>query len=177
MRLRRRVGILLLGVLLAACAPVTSPYPSVATRAADAPITMADARECPVTIPDSDPAEIGNALFGSASAYGNDDLWVGGLGADGVIEADPSFVEADGSIRWKFGWYRVASGRLSITGRRLDAAVPPLRADVPDGYGDAGFQASGVLFPTEGCWAITGHLGGSELTFVTFVIRIQPTEG
>jgi hypothetical protein len=172
MRWQRQVGILLLSVLLAACAPVTSPYPSVPTRAPDAPVTMADAKECPVTIPGTDPAEIGNALFGAASAYGNDDLWVGGLGKDGVIGVDPQFVEADGSIDWKLGWYRVRSGQLSITGRRLDAAVPPLRADVPDGYGDSGFQASGVQFPTEGCWAITGHLGGSELTFVTFVIRV-----
>ncbi|MDE3111597.1 MAG: hypothetical protein KGK34_01490 [Chloroflexota bacterium] len=42
---------------------------------------------------------------------------------------------------------------------------------MPDGYGDTGFQASGVLFPTEGCWEITGAVGNSTLTFVTLVRR------
>jgi hypothetical protein len=60
---------------------------------------------------------------------------------------------------------------LKITGRRLDAPGPPLVASVPDGYGTAGFQASGVFFPTVGCWEITGSVGGSTLTFVTFVLR------
>ncbi|HEX8860851.1 MAG TPA: hypothetical protein VGC06_17500 [Actinomycetes bacterium] len=62
-------------------------------------------------------------------------------------------------------------GKLRITGRRLDAAAPPARGFVPDGYGQAGFQASGVTFPTEGCWQVTGKLGSTTLTFVTFVVR------
>ena len=62
-------------------------------------------------------------------------------------------------------------GELTITGRRLDAPAPPLRADVPDGYGEDGFQATGVAFPTEGCWEVSGSVGGSTLTFVTFVIE------
>jgi hypothetical protein len=45
-----------------------------------------------------------------------------------------------------------------------------LRSSVPDGYGTHGFQSSGVYFPTEGCWEVTGTVGGSSLTFVTFVI-------
>jgi hypothetical protein len=71
----------------------------------------------------------------------------------------------------KFGWWRKVSGRLSITGRRLDAAAPPARADVPSGYGLTGFQASSVFFPAQGCWEITGKVGDTILTFVTFVIR------
>jgi hypothetical protein len=55
--------------------------------------------------------------------------------------------------------------------RRLDGPAPPLRADVPAGYGQAGFQASGVDFPTEGCWEVTGAVGGATLSFVTFVAR------
>jgi hypothetical protein len=72
----------------------------------------------------------------------------------------------------KFGWWRGVSGQLSIQGRRLDGPAPPLRAEVPDGYGDTGFQASGVIFPTEGCWEITGQVGAARLTFVNFVIRV-----
>jgi hypothetical protein len=124
-----------------------------------------------VTRPGKAPEDIGDRLFGSSVAFGNKDLWVGGLGDDGVILADSRFVESDGSIGWKFGWWRIVPGRLTISGRRLDAPGPPLRASVPDGYGSQGFQASGVSFPTEGCWEITGSVGGSELTFVTFVLR------
>jgi hypothetical protein len=80
-------------------------------------------------------------------------------------------VQSDGSIDWKFGWWRVTPGKLAITGRRLDAQAPPPRASVPDGYGDSGFQATGVLFPTEGCWEITGSLPNAKLTFVTLVRR------
>ena len=57
-------------------------------------------------------------------------------------------------------------------GRRLDASAPPLRAEVSDGYGDQDFQASGVIFPTEGCWEITGQVGAARLTFVNVVIRV-----
>jgi hypothetical protein len=135
------------------------------------PRTIADAESCPVTTPGKAPAEIGDRLFGSAYAFGNSDLWVGGLGPDGVIPADSRFVESDGSIGWKLGWWRIASGTLTITGRRLDAPAPPLRASVPDGYGPQGFQASGVYFSTEGCWEVTGTVASSELTFVTFVFR------
>lgn len=132
---------------------------------------MADATDCPVTKPGKAPADIGDRLFGSASAFGNNDLWVGGLGEDGVILADSRFVESDGSIGMKFGWWRIVSGTLTIEGRRLDAPGPPLRASVPDGYGPQGFQASGVYFPTEGCWEVVGAVGGSKLTFVIFVLR------
>jgi hypothetical protein len=132
---------------------------------------MADVKNCPVTKPGKAPADIGDRLFGSSAAFGNNDLWVGGLGQDGVILADSRFVQSDGSIRWKFGWWRIVSGMLAITGRRLDAHGPPPRASVPDGYGPQGFQASGVYFPTEGCWEVTGTVGDSELTFVTFVLR------
>ena len=49
--------------------------------------------------------------------------------------------------------------------------APPLIAHVPGGYGPTGFQASGVTFPTEGCWMVSGTVGRTTLTFVTFVIE------
>lgn len=177
--MRTSVALLLVGVIFAACSPATPSGPSSAptTAATSGPtssgprLTLADAGNCPVTKPGQAPAEIGDQLFGSSSAFGNEYLWVGGLGSDGVILADSRFVEADGSIGWKFGWWRIASGDLTISGRRLDAPAPPLRAIVPTGYGSSGFQASGVSFPTEGCWGVTGSVGDSALTFVTFVLR------
>jgi hypothetical protein len=61
-------------------------------------------------------------------------------------------------------------GELTIEGKRLDAPAPPLKSIVPDGYGDAGFQVSGLIFPTAGCWAVTGRVGIASLTFVTLVV-------
>ena len=84
---------------------------------------------------------------------------MGGLPPNGVLETADT----------KFGWWRQVSGQLTITGRRLDAAAPPLRSRVPSGYGARGFQASGVHFPTEGCWEVTGTVGTTSLRFVTTV--------
>ncbi|HEX5502145.1 MAG TPA: hypothetical protein VFW96_05955 [Thermomicrobiales bacterium] len=90
--------------------------------------------------------------------YGDDALWVV-LPADGVLWST------------KFGWWRTAHGQLSITGRRLDGPAPPLDAEIPSGYGDAGFQVSGLEFPTPGCWAVAGSVAGRELRFVA---RVYP---
>jgi len=79
-------------------------------------------------------------------------------------------VRPNGSIWWKFPWWRLVAGHLTITGRRLDAPAPPLEPRVPLGYGNIGFQASGVIFPTEGCWQVTAKIAHAALTFVTFVI-------
>ena len=136
-----------------------------------APITMADARSCLVTLPDhGPPGPAKQGLFGWGASYGNGDLWVGGLWPHGVIDAGPSFVDHFGRVVMKFGWWREVAGQLRITGRRLDASAPPVRSDIPNGYGSKGFQATGVIFPTEGCWEVTGTVHGSSLSFVTFVI-------
>jgi hypothetical protein len=160
---RRVIGLVAIGLLAAGCQSV-QPSPS-----PEADATPADASSCPVTEPGMAPPEIGERLFGSGSAYGNDGLWVGGLGEDGVIPALPHAIESDGSVRWKLGWWRDVTGKLIIVGRRLDGSAAPLRANVPDGYGDTGFQASGVYFPTGGCWEVTGTVAESSLTFVTFI--------
>jgi hypothetical protein len=127
------------------------------------PSTRPAAGDCPVTAPR--PVDRRYAwrprLFGWGSSYGNGQLWVGGLGPHGVIDR----------LDWKLGWWREVPGRLRIDGRRLDAAAPSLRTSVPSGYGRAGFQASGVAFPAEGCWQVTGRVDQASLTFVTLVAR------
>jgi hypothetical protein len=123
-----------------------------------------------VTKPGDGPEEAG-VLFSQELAFGNGALWVAPVQPDGVALARPEFIAPDGSIGLKFGWWRETEGTLTISGRRLDASAPAARASVPDGYGSRGFQASGIEFPTEGCWEITGRVGSSSLTFVTFVIR------
>ena len=62
-------------------------------------------------------------------------------------------------------------GDLQIEGKRLDGETPRLQAEIPQGYGDAGFQASGLVFSSEGCWQVTARAGEAELTFVTLVIK------
>ncbi|HLC03673.1 MAG TPA: hypothetical protein VJK02_11595 [Anaerolineales bacterium] len=78
----------------------------------------------------------------------------------------------------KFPWWRGEGvvGKLEIKGRRLDGHAPPLRAEIPEGYGDTGFQSSSLIFPTAGCWEVTGHAGDAELTFVTRVVGSEGQE-
>lgn len=71
----------------------------------------------------------------------------------------------------KYPWWRAVVGKLTIEGRRLDAPAPPLGAWIPDGYGLTGFQATAIIFPTEGCWEVTGKAGEASLTFVMIVVK------
>jgi hypothetical protein len=154
-------------------APSSQPSAALLQSPTPAPVTASDAAACPRTLPSStlpDTVDRG-AFFGSSSSYGNGSLWVGGLWPDGIIVGDPRFVDLEGRVGMKFGWWRAVPGRLMISGFRTDAAAPPAIGDVPYGYGDTGFQASGVTFPSEGCWQITGTVGAASLTFTTFVIK------
>jgi hypothetical protein len=111
-------------------------------------------------------------------SYGNGKLWTI-LWPDGtvVFQPDgPGFVGEDGSLSMKWGWYRGVRGRLTIRGKRLDGTAPPLRANIPEGYRDTGFQSTALIFPTEGCWEVTGQVGETTLTFVTRVIRLKESK-
>lgn len=120
---------------------------------------------CAVTLPNGSQPPGGN--IGGESVHGNGSLWVAMPPANVVVDV-PS---ANGAITTKLPWWRGVTGSLRIEGRRLDGAAPPLSADIPDGYGATGFQASGVSFPAEGCWEVTGRVGDATLTFVTLVLR------
>jgi hypothetical protein len=78
-------------------------------------------------------------------------------------------INPNGSIWAKLGWWRGVPGRLVITGHRLDAPALRLTADVPYGYGSVGFQATGITFPTVGCWHVDGRVGRASLVFVVSV--------
>jgi hypothetical protein len=111
--------------------------------------------------------------------YGNAGLrvqlgWPNGRLAAGILPDGGSraTVEEDGSIHAKLGWWRGVPGKLRITGRRLDAAAPPLDAHVPAGYGPRGFQPTGLVFPTVGCWRVVGQVGDARLTFVVKVSKL-----
>ena len=136
---------------------------------------------CPVTLPlkRTGPSDA-MSFFEPGTSHWKPVLILGpfGLWPEGTVVFRPGGsgeILPDGSLSMKFGWTRGEGlrGKLKIHGRRLDAPAPPLRARIPDGYGDTGFQVSGLIFPTEGCWEVTGEVGDTRLTFVTRVIRIK----
>lgn len=134
-------------------------------------------RSCPVTLPNRSVSHGASGFTAASFNYGNASvrvsLWpqgklVAGPLPDGSSWAD---IKPDGSIEAKLGWWRGVEGKLAIRGKRLDASAPPLRAYVPAGYGNTGFQATGITFPTEGCWRIVGRVGRASLTFVVMVVK------
>lgn len=72
----------------------------------------------------------------------------------------------------KVGWFRPEGAELVITGRRLDAEAPPLESHVPCCY-PTQFQATGLYFPTEGCWEVNAKAADKELTFVVWLERTK----
>ena len=120
---------------------------------------------CPVTKPNGStpPGETSGGL----RHHGNGKLWT--VLYYPTLPVTARNRQPDGSIDEKFPWWRGVSGNLSIRGRRTDGSAPPLRARIPSGYGDSGFQASAIIFPTEGCWRVTGSVGLAALTFVVLV--------
>jgi len=68
----------------------------------------------------------------------------------------------------KMGWFRSAGAALAVAGRRLDGDAPPLEADFPCCY-PTRFQASGLYFPTAGCWEVTAQAADSKLIFTVWV--------
>jgi hypothetical protein len=73
--------------------------------------------------------------------------------------------------RNKIAWFRPDGADLRVTGRRLDAAAPPLSVDItPRAYRHM-FCPSILIFPTEGCWEITGKTDRSELRIV---VKVPP---
>lgn len=143
-------------VVLAACA---SPGTHADRTAPGAPGAV-----CPVTGLSTPPPDAHTAAY-TVTWYGNDALWVGlSRGYGGHWYALP-----DGM---KLLWWRDVPGPLAITGRRLDAPAPPLRAHIPAGYGPGrGIQSTSLSFPTPGCWEVTGRVGQAELRLI---IEVRP---
>lgn len=127
------------------------------------------AQACPVTLPNGSPPP---GEIPSLYHHGNGKLWTA-LWESGIVRIAPVNAQADGSLTMKWPWWRGVEGALGVEGRRLNAPADPLRADIPDGYGPTGIQASGLIFPTAGCWQITASAGGAHLTIVVLVVRVE----
>ena len=163
---RAPFGLLLVAALCAAPAPAGQAAPTAAV-------------ECEGTLP-TRTARSGPVPSTAAFDYGSGFLrvqlgWPKGHLAAGILPDGGSraTVEQDGSIHTKLGWWRGVSGRLSITGRRLDGWAAPLEAHVPAGYGRRGFQPTGLVFPTVGCWRVVGKVGDVRLAFVVRVTKLR----
>lgn len=139
--------------LLAACAPARP-----ADRAAPPP--------CPSTAPvratppedaavDGAPAEGGLLRQWRPLAMGR------GVVGDGRGSPPPR------GRRWAQGGL-VSPGGGRAAHQRLDAPAPPLEAHVPCCY-PTRFQATGLRFPTAGCWEVTATADGRGLSFVVEV--------
>jgi hypothetical protein len=149
--------------------PTPTIDPSV-ERALGAPRVARMMSRCRVTRPNhsTPPGEKPSPQF-----HGADGLWTV-LPSGSVVVGGPHELQPDGSIAWKFPWWRGVRGRLRITGRRLDAPGPPVRASIPSGYGPTGFQSTAIIFPTEGCWQVTASAAGARMSLVTLVIKAEP---
>ena len=118
-------------------------------------------RICPVTLPDPGPANtIGNQSLTTA------------LFPHNVVIAIRPFLRQDGTVKLKWPWWRDTPGELTVSGRRLDAKATPLKVEIAAGNGLTGVQPTYLIFPTGGCWRITGRVGSSQpLSLVTLVVK------
>jgi len=108
----------------------------------------------------------------STGKQSNDALRIVAPGRFTFAPGGSGFVDRDGALGIKFGWERLVAGSLIVGGRRLDGDAEPARAYMNRGYGEIGFQPTYLVFPTAGCWEITGRLGDRSLTFVVYVEKI-----
>ena len=106
-------------------------------------------------------------------------LWVAFGPTGGVYRVPPFNVAQDGSLGVKFAWQKGPGvrGPVTVQARRLDGPAPPVRRRISTrGYGPTGLLASGIAFPTPGCWSVTARAGGATLTFV-LLLRAPVTVG
>jgi hypothetical protein len=101
-------------------------------------------------------------------------LWVAFGPTGGIYRVPPENVAPDGSLGVKIAWQRGPGvrGRVNVEARRLDDRAPPVRRRISArGYGLTGLQASGIAYPTHGCWRVTASAGSASLTFVLLVLK------
>ena len=127
---------------------------------------------CPVTLPNHVVPKNTPSFTALSFAFRNRwlgaVLWPKGVLKVGRLSDGGSYasVRSDGWIYAKQGWWRSVHGQLRVVGQRLDQAAPQLRANVPAGYGNFGLEPVGLLFPSMGCWKVTGSIGDKRLAYV-----------
>jgi hypothetical protein len=123
---------------------------------------------CPLTEaiwvkPPEDNAVLNPPAYGNYFVNEDQSIWASAW----WTESDEFALQA-GEEGNKIGWFRPAGAELVVMGQRLDAKAPPLEFEAPCCY-PTRFQASGIYFPTEGCWEINAQAEDLKLTFVVWV--------
>ena len=114
-------------------------------------------------VPPEDPAVSGSAAYGYYYLNDNRSIWASAWWYG--QEADYLRASEEGI---KVGWFRPAGADLEISGQRMDATAPPLESHIPCCY-PTRFQATGLYFPSEGCWQVTAKAEDQVLTFTVWV--------
>jgi hypothetical protein len=142
----------------------------IAARTAIQPVEEAAGDACPLTQPEwltppDDAAVQNEPQPGHYIVNDDQSLWASAWWA-----SEPEYPLRAGDDGNKLGWFRPAGATLEITGRRIDGEAPPLEASVPCCY-PTRFQATGLYFPTEGCWEVRAKAADSELVFF---VQVEP---
>ncbi|MGZ8782705.1 MAG: hypothetical protein ACXWZB_04320 [Gaiellaceae bacterium] len=124
----------------------------------------ADQAACPVTRPTR-----------PSGRYGTARLWTV-LPRDGVLRVARG---PDGRLFDKLAWIpdRDRGSALTVSGGRLDRPGKLRVLSVNWGYSSTGkgSWASAVVFPSAGCWRLTGRLGLLGATKLSYIVRVVAT--
>jgi hypothetical protein len=189
-RRRPLLLIILFALLLVACVPSSgsqakgvaqrsdpTAIPSTIIPTSSAVVPKDPPDTCPVTTP-PDPPFIPPPPYPHPPAdrfwYGTEALWTmrDAAGKWGYSRTDAGYGNKVFWWRQGYDWRAEPYPRLTVTGRRLDAPAPPFvtsRATNGQHPDLKSFMLVGVDLPTLGCWEITGHYEGHELSFVVWV--------
>jgi hypothetical protein len=116
--------------------------------------------------------------------FGTEGLWTV-LPADGTWRGHATNKAGDFVYDDKFQWYRTRAftpqdGPLTISGKRLDGPAPSFietfdAYSFPPKHGYAMTMAM-ISIPAFGCWHITGHYKGQDVTFAIWVTSYPEQE-
>ena len=142
-----------------------------ATLAAQTPAAFV----CETTEPVADRPAANVDPFGKdTSVYYEDGIWVS-IPGDGVLELAPDRDIAFGIYQgWRtetFTWLRDkgVEGFIVVSGERLDEESdlqPQTPLSPQRQYVQVGWVETGIAFPDEGCWEVTGTVGHHSITWV-----------
>jgi hypothetical protein len=166
--IRLSIYILCASAFLSACSTVEVLNSS---KPAVIPVSGNSSAACPVTepgwvLPPEDSAVLNTPAYGYYYVNEDSSIWAS---AYWPSEEYPLRAGEDGN---KIGWFRPAGALMEVTGRRLDGESPVLEAEFPCCY-PTRFQASGLYFPTEGCWEVTASAADNVLTFI---VKVEPAK-
>jgi hypothetical protein len=116
-------------------------------------------KDCPVSPTTTERPENANTAAFSR-------MWYRSL--DGRIWASAPGLQSYRPEGNKVLWVKPSGSQLEVKGRRLDGQAALLQVHIPGGYADD-YQASGVTFPTPGCWEIEAKADGTEWSFVVYI--------